>query len=81
MCRQEIVGVGVVMADELATDEEKPYLVYQGEREGEPKEYALLHPVCFLDLFNEIIRQQGEAAMFVAISVAGGIREALSIRD
>lgn len=46
---------------------------------GTQTEYHLLHPVCFVDLFNEFVRQQNEATWFVGVAVAGNIKEALAI--
>lgn len=78
-CRKEIVGIGVVLADELEGNHEN-FVTYHGELpDGEKTSYFLLHPVCFIDIFNEIVRQEKEAAISVYVAVAGNIREALAI--
>jgi hypothetical protein len=74
------VGVGVVLADELSDEPNPDFLTYHGVMpSGDESDYYVLHPVCFLDIFNELIRQQSEAAMFVGVAVAGNIREALAL--
>lgn len=78
-CSSQIIGVGVVMADELRSEPAEGFITYHGNVEGEDRLYYLLHPVCFTQVFEEIIRLQTEAAMFVAVAVAGNIREALVI--
>lgn len=78
-CNDPIMGVGVVMADELSDEPAEGFTTYRGTVEGEERLYYLLHPVCFTQVFEEIIRSQNEAAMFVAVAVAGNIREALVI--
>jgi hypothetical protein len=68
------------MSDEA---KEKPVpdniLVYHGDLNGEVTEYFLLHPNCFVGLFEEIVRQQGDAALWVATSNVANIRESLGI--
>lgn len=78
-CTKEIVGVGIVMADELSDEAPEGFITYRGEVHGRDTTYFLLHPVCFTAIFDELIRQQQEAAMFVAVAVAGNIREALGV--
>ncbi len=81
-CSKEIVGIGAVMSDEadeegLGHDTSQMYRGVLADREE--CWYHLLHPVCFVAIFEEITRQQQEAALFVAIANVGTIQEALAI--
>lgn len=83
-CTKEIVGIGAVLSDEA--DEEgfghDTSQMYRGVlADREERWYHLLHPVCFVNLFEEITRQQREAAMFVAIADVSTIQDALEINN
>jgi len=78
LCGKEIVGVGVLIADENGEWEDDKISFYHSEG-GELDTFALLHPVCFVNIFHELLRQENEAYFIVAISKTGNLREALQL--
>lgn len=77
-CRKEIVGVGVVLGS--VGDED---LDFEGagmlEYEATKKHFALLHPTCFIDLFNEMMKAQSNVMLTVMAGGVGDIRTALAM--
>jgi hypothetical protein len=78
LCAKEIVGVGVLIADESNEWQDDSISFYHSEG-GELDTFALLHPVCFVDIFHELLRQEKETYFVVAISRTGNLRESLQI--
>lgn len=82
-CGKEIVGVGVLLADEFEAGikwREGGFLPYTGIKDdGKETEYIIIHPVCFIDLFNEFTRQQSQTALMIMVAHTGDLREALAI--
>lgn len=78
LCHNDIVGVGVLIADEEGKWEGSGIMLYHTEG-GELDTFALLHPTCFVDVFQELLRQEQESHFVVAISKTGNLREALQI--
>ena len=79
-CNEEIVGVTIVLADEgEPTEPQDGLVIYKGDKDDEPTEYYLLHPICYTKVFDEIVRQQAETTMFVAVATSANVREALAL--
>jgi hypothetical protein len=73
----EILGTVVVVAsngddEDMAWGERRTY-------QGSEKEFVLLHPKCFHDLVDEILRAESMAAILVSLGPVDDLREALQM--
>jgi hypothetical protein len=77
-CGEQVVGIGIILADVRGeTDWEKGgYTTY-----GDKVKFVILHPMCFLRLFDEIIRQQLSTALNFYVSTSGDIHAILKGED
>ncbi len=74
-CRKELVGAIVGIGGEEDFDWPKVgFDLYKAE--GAPGG-VLLHPMCFLDVFQELIRQEGQTYFTIIIAPIGEIRAAM----
>lgn len=82
-CGKEIVGTGVVLKDFWEAGLfEKPDLFdtyVLMEDEGTFTHTVILHPVCFVDVFHEFMRQEGQTGIVVVVGPIGVIRQELGI--
>lgn len=79
-CRKEILGSGVVLGsafpDEPIDFEGANLLRYNGSNAP----FALVHPTCFLQLFDEFVKiEDGHLALTVLFGSVGDIRIALAM--
>jgi hypothetical protein len=82
-CGKELVGVIVTLADDVIPDDtlfQEGFNVYTGQKQGgEQVQFVMLHPVCFVDMFHELIRQQRMTAITTFVGPIGVVREALAM--
>jgi hypothetical protein len=82
-CGKEIVGTTVVLKDFWEAGLfEKPeqfdsYVLM--EDGGTFTHTVILHPTCFVDLFHELMRQEGQTGIVVVVGPVGVIQQELGI--
>jgi len=82
-CSKPIVGAAVLLKDLWEVGMfEKPeqfdsYVLM--EEEGTFIHTVILHPTCFVDVFHELMRQEGQTGVTLVVGPAGVIREELGI--
>jgi hypothetical protein len=79
-CDTEVLGTGVILADTFGIDfdwDSGRFDTYIGNMDGKKTEWVVLHPNCFLALFNELTRQSQNTVLMWAVGQVAEIREAL----
>jgi len=82
-CGKPIVGAAVLLKDlwevgMFEKPEQFDSYVLQ-EDEGTFTHTIIIHPTCFLDVFQELMRQEGETGVTLVVGPAGVIRSELGI--
>ena len=80
-CRAPVVGTGVLLSNLEGTDAVswQGLQTYVGSREGRQTEWVILHPTCFVQLFEEMSRQQVMSVLMMAMGAVGDMKIALSM--
>jgi hypothetical protein len=82
-CGKEILGMGVLLCDRWEAGinwAQGNFTTYEGVNpEGGPVTWILLHPNCYLLVFDELLRLQLNAALMMAVGHVSDFREGLGI--
>ena len=82
----EIIGVGVMVGEpDPGTPElhwREDFRTYHGDLEdGKVSTFLLLHPTCYVDLFDQITRTEKLIALQIAIAPVGVLKEELGLNE